>query len=271
MGLIIISYDKKFDNYKVNIPKYQKDVNITTDYFVDAFKDSKIFYIIIITILLFFLFSLVYGGYSSKNNNSNFKGYEKWSYSIFNGIHIMLLITSIISLIFSILYFTGIKDLDDFMVIPVVIRQCFYFSINYYCICLSESEGSLQFFLNGKILVTLYITIWNFIYKFIKSSVKNEFILNIFQMSLSGFIILVFIYYLFFSKVFRYIICANCLNCNLCGCCQSCCSCCIYSIFCNEGTLYCDCCCCVNDQKCYNQSCVDNCYEWSCCKIPKKR
>ena len=217
------------------------------------------------------MISMIYGGVRSHKNNSS-KGFERESYYTFNGIHIMLLINSVISLAFSILYFSGISDFDDYFIIPIVIRQCFYFSINYYCICLSEEEDNHELFLSGKILVTIYIIIWNFIYKFIKNSIKNERFLYIFQMSLSSFIILVFIYYLFFSNAFKYIICANCLNCDLC-CCRNCCSCWKYSIYCDEGTLISDCCCCDDENNCcYNNYCDNHCYECNCCdccKIPE--
>ena len=269
LGLIVIALDIKFTNFQINTPKIIKtfDDYSFSDLWENAY-DTKEWTIILLTFIVFIIFSSVYGGSKKKQKEDNIEiyGYIQ-TFSILNGIHIMLFINSIVSLIFSILYLKGITDFDDYIIIPILITQFFYFSLNFYCLCISEQQNDNEFILSGSILVTIYINVWNFIYSFIEDYIKDEeYSLFLFQLVLSSIIIVIFLYYLICSKSrFKYIICNNCMNCNLCGCFQSCCSCCIYNIYCEDGTQYCDCCCCDEECKCcYCQKC-NSCNSYVCC------
>jgi len=264
LGLIAIALDKKYETFKFEI---QIKKATTFKEIWDELYNSKAFktYLIFIISLTFF-FSLCSMFGSSKLRKSNKKSKKEYNRSILilNGIHGILLINSIISLIFSILYFLGIKDFDDYILIPILMHKFFYFSLNYYCICLTKEQNDHEFILSGKILINIYIIVWNQIYKSFKNFINNEFFLFIFQSVLSIIIILFFIYYSIFSR-FNYIICENLINCNLFGCFQSCCNCCcIYNIYCIDGYQYCDCCCCDEDCFCYCQQCEKSCYILDC-------
>ena len=267
LGLIVIALDKKYETFKF---EFQRKKVTTFKEFWEKFNDNKtVKSVFIFPITFLFYFSLCSKFGSSKlrklNKNSKEKKYDE-SILILNGIHGILLINSIISLVFSILYFLGIKDFDDYILIPILMYKFFYFTLNYYCICLTKEQNDHEFILSGKILITIYIIVWNQIYKFLKNFFNNELFLFIFQAVLSIIIILSFIYYSLFSR-FNYIICENLINCNLFGSFQSCCNCCnccIYNIYCLEGYQYCDCCCCDEDCFCYCQQCDKSCYILDC-------
>ena len=185
------------------------------------------------------------------------------TYSILKGIHIILLINSIISLIFSIIYFSGIEDFDDYIILPILLYKCFYLILNYYCICLSEQQSGNEFIFSGSILVAIYLIIWNFIYSLIQEIIEDDKNLFIFQTVISIIVIIVYIYYLVFSNSnLKYSICENCTNCNLFGACQKCCCC---NIYCIEGSQYCDCCFCDDNSGCYCKIC-DSCFVCNCCQ-----
>ena len=262
--LIIIALDIKFTNYQIKTPRIT-DGNFS---FSDYWHDNKDWFIIYCTFFVFIMFSSIIGERKIEQKGNESKKLEfNLTFLILNGVHIMLLVNNIISLIFSILYFIGITDFDDYIIIPIMITQFFYFLLNFSCLCMSEQQNDNEFILTGYILITIYIKVWNLIYSTIEDNITNEENIFIFQLVLSSLIILIFTYYLIFSKSrFKYIICNNCMNCNLCNCCQSCCSCCIYNIYCIDGTQYCDCCCCDEECKCcYCAKC--NSYNiYVCCK-----
>ena len=280
LGLLIISFQKKFVNFKVKSPisqNYFYDNDITWEEEIKSLNDWIIFLIIFVSLFIFFLLTNLYGKIENENKDkSKEKKIKKIkndikkifrSNSVFNGLHIILLLNSLISITFSVLYFLGIKNFRDFALIPILMYQYFYFSLNYYCICVSEQENNRELILSGGILVTIYIKVWNAIYSIIQDlcNQDNEIIFFIFQASLSGIVVIFFIYYLICSK-FRYQICYNCAEISLCGFCQSCCSCCKYNIYCEKGSLNCDCCCCDEESRCYSERCEESYYEcYDCC------
>ena len=261
LGLIILAFDKKFIDYKVNIQNiFEEDFS-----FAEGLNEAKKWIIMFSTLFVFFWFSGKFGKVKLQETDNNKKINYNESYFIFNGLHIMLLINSIISITFSILYLSGITYFDDYFLIPILIYQYFYFSINYYCICVSEQKNDRQIIFSGAILVTIYIKTWDFIYTLIKDSIELEKEMYIIQMSLSIIILSFFIYYLICSDI-KYTICESCINYSLCSCCQSLCSCCIYDIYCMDGTQYCDCCCCFYSSCCYCEECDRYCFSCKCCK-----
>ena len=179
------------------------------------------------------------------------------SNKILNGIHIFLLINSIISLVFSIYYLVEGNSLDDYIIIPILIQKSFYFVFNFYRSCISEEQKGYELIMSASILITIYIIFWDFVIYVLTNIIPYNTILYIIQISLSIIIILVFIYYFIFSKLCL-IIFNNNTFCNFC-CCLN------YSIFCVEGNCICDCCCCNIDSNCYCSFC-ENFYTCNCCK-----
>ena len=167
-----------------------------------------------------------------------------------------------IALFFSILHFLG-KDLGDYILIPILIYKFYYFTLNYYCLGLSEYNKTYEFILTGAILFSIYIKTWHFVYDLLVNSIENE-TLYIIQTTFSGGIILFYSYYLFFSRKYlglRDILCNNYLTCNFCGFCVYCCD---YNTYCMEGYCFCDCCCCDEDSCCYCKNCNLSCQCCSC-------
>ena len=269
LGLLIISFQKKFVDFKVTVPKRNESILddnlISVEEIIQIWNNWKIMIIIVLTLIIFFLLTRTIRKINLKDPISAIgkKPIFK-SYTIFNGIHILLLINSIISLFFSLLYILGIKDFGDYIIIPILMYQYFSFSLNYYCICVTDQENNHELILSGGILVSIYLKIWSIIYSLIQSFSENETekYIYYFQGILSITIIVLFIIYLIFTK-FKYVICYNCVNMNLCGFCQVCGPCCKYNTFCIDGYQYCFCCCCDDKSSCFSDQCVQS--HFLCC------
>ena len=262
LGLTVVALDKKFIDFRYKAKKrkyiYEKGFSFKEDY-----QNTKIITIIGMSLYLFFKFSLSFGKKRIKKSKIQIeeKDFSYLTVSILKGIHILLLINSIISVIFSIIYFCGIKNFDDYIVPPILMYKCFYLILNYYCICLSGQHSGNEFIFSGSVLISIYMIIWNFIYSLIQKF--DDLYLFIFQTTISFITILVYIYYLVFSNSkFKYSICENCTNCNLCGSCEKCCGC---NIFCIEGSQYCDCCFC-DVTSCFYCKLCEHFFVCNCCK-----
>ena len=265
LGLTVIALDKQFIDFRY---KARKGKNIYDKGFsfkegLKNLQNTKILIIIIISLYLFFKFSSSFGKKTIKKSKIQIEktDFSYFTVSILKGIHILLLINSIISVIFSIIYFYGIKDFDDYIILPILMYKCFYLIFNYYCICLSGLHSGNEFIFSGSVLISIYMIIWNFIYSLIQKF--DDLYLFIFQTVFSFITILVYIYYLVFSNSkFKYSICENCINCNLCGACENYCRC---NIFCIEGSQYCDCCFC-DDTSCFYCKFCEHFFVCNCCK-----
>jgi len=203
----------------------------------------KISFILLITILIFFNLSFKFGEeklkkIGLKDDNSDYY----FTYSILGGIHIILLVNSIISLLFSILYFWGIQYFDVFIFIPILMYKYFYLILNFYCTSISQIQNAVNdVIFSHSFLITIYIVVCNFIFSLIQQYFENFLILFIIQTVTSSIIIVLYIYYLIFSdSKFKYMFCENCVN-------KKCCNC---KDFCSEGYQYCDCCCCDKNSFC---------------------
>ena len=262
MGLIIISFQEKFVDFKVKVPKFEFDDEFSFEDGLKLINDWKTVIIIILSLILFFLFTKKL----SQAQLKNIKGKKNYleSYSIFNGIHIILLINSWLSLIFSILSFLDITGFNDYILIPILLYQYFEFSLNYYCIIVTEKHDDRELLLDGGVLVSIYLKIYSIVYSFIQDYEIEQKYIFIFQIGLSGIIIIYFTFYLIFSK-YKYVICYNCVNVNFCGFWQVCGPCCKYNTFCLEGVQYCYCCCCDLESKCYNPKCDPYFVCCACC------
>ena len=268
LGLLIITFQKKFYDFKVKIPRLDKSIfddGITIEDGLQIWNDWNILIIIVISLFIFFMLtrqlSKVKLGEAIKVKKKNVKKTSEDTYSIFNGIHILLLINSMISLAFSISYFGITQDFGDYIIVPLLMYQYFYFSFNYYCIIVTDLENNHDLFLSGDVLVSIYLKIWDIIYSLIINYVEYEQFLYFFQGVLSVVIIAFFIFYLIYSK-FKYVICYNCVNINFCGFLQICCPCCKCNTYCIDGIQYCDCCCCDEGSCCYSNNCESY---YNCC------
>ena len=273
LGLIIIFFDKKFANFKVESTKKSIfDGDFSIEDAMNNYEINKKWLIVLFGLYFFYWISGKYGkSKMNKNKEDNSDINYITSFAILNGVHIMLFMNSIISLVFSSLYLINKTDFGDYILLPIIITQYFYFSLNYYCICISDQQDDNEFIFSGKILITVYIKVWNIIYEIIKDNIGDEDYIIIFQIVLSGIIFLTFIYYLICSNSkFKYIICENCMNCNVCEFFQLFLPCCKHNIYCEDGTLFCDCCCCDEDCCCYCNKC-ESCYTYDCVCLKKEK
>ena len=251
LGLTVIGLDKNLVEYKYRIKltpqNYENYFDFSSDKLLDVLDKSKFFFIIIFTLIIFFKFSSKFG----KEKPNERVNEEDYSYSILKGIHIILFINSIISLIFSSIYFTGIKNFDDYIAIPILIYKCFDLILNYYCTCLCQLSIDDDAIFSGSILVAIYISIWNLIYYLIQIMVENDVILFIIQSVISIIIIIFYIFFMFTDSKIKYIICESFVN-NTCCMCKSYCGC---NAYCIDGYQICSCCCCDKDSCCHCASC----------------
>ena len=248
LGLVNIAFQKKFNEFEYDFQIFNNKL------------DLKMPVIFIATFMAFLIISGVFGTANKKRKSFN-KANE--SSLILSGIHGILMINSLISLTFSILHYLG-KDFGDYILIPILIYKFFYFTLNYYCLGLSEQNKNYEIILTGPILFSIYIKTWHIFYNFLADSFEN-YILYIFQTALSSTIIFFYIYYLFFASEkfgLKEIICNNIINCNFCGCCDLCC---IYNTYCLDGINYCDCCCCDDESCCYCKKCEKHFFSCNCC------
>ena len=307
LGLIIIYFQKKFPDLKIDF--FSKSIKEFT------LDDIEIILIILITFVLAFamtvwktfkteskaeekkpiLGSIKNGTEIKIDINEKIAKKEEQeqndnSFSIFNAMYNVFFVACLISFIFSIYYFVKNDNFGHFILIPVAIYNYFYFLFNFYYVneAVEKNRKEKEFIITGSILITVYLFIWDNIYKNIIDLFEKDIDMFTFQMFLSGIIILSLIYYYFSRtekkkesidcKTCKQIInnnCNKCLRscsdnctninfCRLCQCCQG--FCCSYSCFILKGKLFCDCCCC--DYQCgccYSKYCEYNCYD--CCKI----
>ena len=274
LGLIIITFQKKFAGFRIELHEHDYDFSIFDEdglsvldaiKIIEIFNDWELLISIIFSLIVFFFLTRQLSKKElGKSINKKGKDFFK-TYSIFNAIHILLLISSIISLIFSILYHFGINDFGNTIIIPILMYHYYSFSLNYYCICVTEQENTHEFFFSGNVLISIYLYIWNIIYSLIQDYSKNEKYTFYFQGALSIVIIVFISMFLIFSRL-KYNICYNCININLCGFLSAFGPCCIYNTYCVNGTQICDCCCCDEDSCCFSEKCQDYYYCCSCCR-----
>ena len=130
----------------------------------------KISFIIIITLIFFFYLSFKFGEeklkkIGLKEDNSDYY----FTHLILGGILIILLVNSIISLLFSILYFWGIRNFDVFIVISILMYKYFYLILNFYCTSISHISNAVNdLIFSQSFLITIYIVVWYFIFSLIQ-------------------------------------------------------------------------------------------------------
>ena len=178
-------------------------------------------------------------------------------------------------------------------------NKFYFFTLSYYCLSVSEDKKGFEI-ISGSTLISIYITLWDFIVFFFKEI--NLDILYIIQMIFSGipsllvacYILLVVIMTFLSVKDPTYLLglfccimfffggglwydysdddsycdCYNCCECCDCTCdCKHCsldCDICCFS--CIGKTVYCDCCCCDKTSCYYSTCCNDHCSHCELCR-----
>jgi hypothetical protein len=117
------------------------------------------------------------------------------SLSLLEGIHGILFINSLISLIFSFLcLFEFRKKIIKYFLIPILLTKFYFFTFNFYCVSISNEQKGYELVMSGSTLISLYLMIWNLLLKYlILNNIKNDKILYIIQLVFSFFIFLYFI------------------------------------------------------------------------------
>ena len=205
---------------------------------------------------------------------------RKFSNEILNGTHAIFFFNGIASFIISTFNFSKLsetklyKDIfkeNSYIVIPILLNQFYYFTLNYYCIRIWEEEKGFEL-VPVSTLISLYILIMDLIVKFIIYISNDSFLFGI-QIMFS--VVPLFLFFVFFFNFIFYIICT--IHCfprffyffllffggGIC----------YDPYYCLEGCyffkrkFYCEFCCCDLDNPCFCEYCSNNCYEYQklCC------
>ena len=126
---------------------------------------------------------------------------------LLEGIHGILFVNSLISLIFSFLCLFEYKaKIIIYFLIPILLTKFYFFTFNFYCVNISNEQKGYELIMSGSTLISLYLVIWNLILKYlILNNIKNDMILYIIQLVVSFFI---FIYFILFQ--------CCCIKCDFC-------------------------------------------------------
>ena len=235
LQLITIAFDKI---YNENIEN-EKNSYINILDLKNAIISCGIFVLIII---LFFYITISWGRFVKEpdKNNKKEEDVEKISKDILQGATAILPFNSIFSLVFTIFYFTSLKDNlvtninNSYIYIPILMNKFFYFTFSYYCIKTGEIEKGFDL-VSGSTLISIYISIWNIILLIINKIIPINFLF--FIQILPSSIICYFILSLLVKNLFcRGMFWRTCLyilfyffacgGCWLFGCCCECCKCC---------------------------------------------
>ena len=304
LKLTTIAFEKQYEKYN-----YLND-NTNSLMIIFAFTFIFYFYFTLSFTRIFMHFTLpeenedeIEGGNSKK---SKLEIISKLSNEILNGTHGILLFNSVFSLIFSAFYLSKMKeDIKSYffkdnlnvIYIPILMNKFYYFTLNYYCIYTSEDTKKFDI-IPGSSLISIYISIWDFILSLIKSNIPDEYgtndynyfnILYIIQITFASipsfFVGLFIIGILIFSTgllQFLYYGC-NCEDCKDSYFCHKYLFCLCSFIFCFGGlwikmvdveTYEYECCnigdCCDIGDNCCNVYCYDNIMFCDCCFCNKK-
>ena len=271
---------------------FQKNYNDKSN---TAENEIKIFSIIfLLTFILFFYFTISFGKFiknykelddynneeEKKNKSKDKEIISKLSNEILDGTHAILFFNGLISLIISSIKFSlkteSEKDTfeahNTYFFIPILMNKFYYFTLNYYCISLSEDEKGFEL-ISGSTLISLYMALWNLILGII-IRYSNDTILYIIQIISSCIpslillmIIIISISYCFFCKLlfccFSYFLLGGVfwyrLEDDICE--DNC--------YFMDTTFYCECCCCDVSSPCFCDCCFEHCFgceKFCCCK-----
>ena len=142
-----------------------------------------------------------------------------------------------------------------YLYITILINAYLTFLLNYYCLSLAKSKIIFEFLFTPTILITIYITIIDFIMKFIKLLLQNIYYCFFLQLIISGF----FFIFIFLS-VFRLMFIFNPWTKYKKGICICLCCCCD-----DQSKYFCDCC----NSKCSSCNCSYLCCEPCFLKLSK--
>ena len=188
----------------------------------------------IIPIISYFLYltsSIYFGNFFIKKKITDFRPFNAISNILLYGIHGILLVNSIISFSFSLFYlFHHEEKIGNYILIPVLLSNFYFFSFNYYCASVNEEKKGYEFIMTPSALMSLYLLIWNFFQdKVVLKFIKNDYSLYIIKTVIYALVLILFLFY-FLSKccsLFDSINCDPCKLCDSCGpfymCCPKCC------------------------------------------------
>ena len=203
----IIAFDKHYEKNKIN---------------------NTNFLIIFISVFLFFFYLTISCGkmikyyFKSCMKKKKIKikkskdVISKLSTEILEGSHGVFIFNIIFSIIFSPLYLSKKYEKSNYIIlIPILMNKFYYFTLNYYCLCVSKTNKGLEL-ISGSTLISLYIMVWNFIRIFINEIVGNIetlYFIQIIFISLPSLLIgLIILIYGFFRalitcNLFRFLCC----------------------------------------------------------------
>ena len=90
-----------------------------------------------------------------------------FSKSLLEGIHGILFINSLLSLIFSFLcLFEYRAKIIIYFFIPILLTKFYFFTFNFYCVSISNEQKGYELIISDSTLISLYLMIWNLILKY---------------------------------------------------------------------------------------------------------
>ena len=237
--LITISFEKKYENIK-------KETEFD-------FIENIIFLLtLLITFFIFISMSTLLGTLFKKMK----KQFKEKKYSLYilsnenlSGIHFILFLNSIVSLIFSVFKITKF----NFITYGIILFNRFIFlALNFYIVSIYKKKKDIEL-ISGSALINIYISLIDLIISKISKIFESENIIYYIQIAFSSMLIIVILYYvfIFIKEICYYFNENNHLYCGLC--------------LCGKGFCLFDYCCCNEDSCWYCSCCYNNCFEIICC------
>ena len=193
LRLSIIGFEKQ---YEINDIHFKIEENYI---FIGVFAG---------TFFLFFYFTLSFSKFFKLIDiEQTFSRRKNLSNDILFGINGILFFTSAFSLSFSSIFHSNVEDEQKNFIfsehnyiifIPLLMSKFYHFTLIYFCISYSEDKKKFEL-ISGSTLITIYLSIWEFIISFIKNLCDENSInaLYITQLVISCLVLLYFLFILF--------------------------------------------------------------------------
>jgi len=237
--LITISFEKKYENIKKEM-EFDLIENI-------------IFLLTLFFTFCIFIFMSIFLGTMLKKMKKKYKEQKDRFYilsnEILSGIHFILFLNSIVSLIFSV---SKIKIFNFIIYGVILFNRYIFLALNFFIISIYKKKKDIEL-LSGSALINIYISIIDIIISKISQKIESENILYAVQIAFSLLLIIIIIVYIviLIKEICNYFKENNHLYCGLC--------------LCGRGFCLFDYCCCNEDSCCYCSCCYNNCFEIICC------
>ena len=167
-----------FNNF-TNITYNFSDENDSNDVLIN---DDYSFLIFILSFFLFLYFTLSFSKIvhffkRRSKKDEKFDDIKKLSSGILNGTHGILIFDGLFTLIFSSLYLSDnnnpIFENNNFLLFPILMNKFNYFTLVFYCINYSEEKRKFEL-ISSSTLITVYISIINFIISLIRNNISPK-------------------------------------------------------------------------------------------------